>query len=105
MSAAPKHNDYQHYNAEYCVTVPHASVWDQAGTHPFLRYLSSSKVFLTRILPATPNVMQWCKCLLWIPVRKALRAHNVLIKILFIGHNTRKGIALDNCRGLTPAGN
>lgn len=96
MSAAPKQNDYQHYNAAYCVTVPHASVRDQAGTHPFPCYPSSSKAFLTRILPTTPNAMHWCKCLLWIPVRKAFRAHNILNKILFVGYNTRKGIALDN---------
>lgn len=40
--------------------------------------------------------MHWHEDLLWIPIKKALRAHNIGIKILFIGHNTRKGIALDN---------
>lgn len=33
--------------------------------------------------------MQWCKCLVWIPVRKALRLRKVLIKIPFIGNNVR----------------
>lgn len=69
---------------------------DQAGTHPFPHYPSSCEAFLTRILPTTPNAMHWCKCLLQIPVGKALRAYNILIKIPFIGHNTKKGIALGN---------
>lgn len=61
-------------------TVPHASTWDQAGTHPFPCYPSS---LLTRILTTTPNVMHWHEGLLWIPIKKALRAHNVVIKIPF----------------------
>jgi len=39
VSAATKQNDYQHCNAAYCVTVAHASVWDQAGTILFLAIL------------------------------------------------------------------
>lgn len=95
MSAAPKHNDYRRYNAAYCVTVPHASVWDRQAPILFLAILLPVRC-LIRILPTTPNVMHWCKCLLWIPVRKTLRTHNVLIKIPFMGHKRREGIALVN---------
>lgn len=49
---------------------------------------------LTSILTTAPNVKH--EGLLWIPIRKALRAYNVVIETLFTGHNTRKGMALDN---------